>query len=53
MEPKKSKCISHFRGSIFDNHNQLLASVPEISESIKMKIKYLTNNNKKNNQTQN
>ena len=53
MEPKKSKFISHFWKSIFDIHNQLLASAPEILESRKMKIKYLTNNNKKNNQIKN
>ena len=53
MESKKSKFISHFWKSIFDIHNQLLASAPEILESRKMKIKYLTNNNKKNNQIKN
>ena len=53
MEQKKSKFISHFWKSIFDIHNQLLASAPEILESRKMKIKYLTNNNKKNNQIKN
>ena len=53
MEHKKSKFISHFWKSIFDIHNQLLASAPEILESRKMKIKYLTNNNKKNNQIKN
>ena len=53
MEQKKSKFISHFWKSIFDIHNQLLASAPEILESRKMKIKYLTNNYKKNNQIKN
>ena len=47
---QKVKIHLSFFKSIFDNHNQLLASAPEILESSKMKIKYLTNNNKKYNQ---